>query len=72
MIRLLSIRFIAVCATLLCSVAALAYPLKPVRMIVPYPPGGGTDIMARVVAAKLSEIWGMQMFVDIARFANDC
>lgn len=64
MIRLLSIRFIVVCATLLCSVAALAYPLKPVRMIVPYPPGGGTDIMARAVSAKLSEIWGMQVVVD--------
>lgn len=64
MIRLLSIRFMAVCAALSCSAAALAYPLKPVRMIVPYPPGGGTDIMARVVSAKLAEIWGMQAVVD--------
>ncbi len=62
--RLLSIRLIVVCAALLCSVAALAYPLKPVRVIVPYSPGGGTDIMARAVSAKLSEIWGTQVVVD--------
>ncbi len=46
--------------------AAIAqqYPTKPVRAIVPYPPGGGTDIMSRAICAKLSEAWGMQVVVD--------
>ena len=34
------------------------------RLIVPFPPGGGTDAIARVVAAKLSDIWGQQMVVE--------
>ena len=32
------------------------YPNKPVRMIVPFPPGGGTDILSRVIASKLTEV----------------
>jgi len=41
-----------------------AYPSKPVRYIVPYPPGGSTDPMARFVAAKLTERWGTSVIVD--------
>jgi tripartite-type tricarboxylate transporter receptor subunit TctC len=40
------------------------FPRKPVRMIVPFPPGGGTDILARPIAQKLTERWGQQVIVD--------
>jgi len=41
-----------------------AYPAKPVRIIVPFPPGGATDIVTRIVAQKLNEIWGQTIVVD--------
>ncbi len=44
--------------------AQQAYPNKPIRFIVPYPPGGSTDPMARLAAQKLSEKWGQSVIVD--------
>jgi tripartite-type tricarboxylate transporter receptor subunit TctC len=41
-----------------------AYPEKPVRLIVPSPPGGGNDTMARLASQKLGEAWGKQVVVD--------
>jgi len=41
-----------------------AYPEKPVRLIVPSPPGGGNDIMARLAGQKLTEAWGRQVLID--------
>jgi tripartite-type tricarboxylate transporter receptor subunit TctC len=43
---------------------ASLWPSRFVRLVVPFPPGGGTDAIARIVAGKLSEIWGQQMVVE--------
>jgi tripartite-type tricarboxylate transporter receptor subunit TctC len=46
------------------AVHAQAYPVKPVRLISPFPPGGGTDAVARVIATALGEQLGQQVIVD--------
>ena len=46
------------------------YPLKVVRLVVPYPAGGGTDAVARAVGQKLSELWGKPVIVDNRPGAN--
>jgi len=55
----------AACAILLMApVAAQDYPTKAIRMIIPFPPGGGSDVTGRVVATALSERLGRQVVVD--------
>lgn len=43
---------------------AATFPAKPVRFIAPFPPGGSTDLLARLVAIKLTEAWGQQVTVE--------
>ena len=44
--------------------AVSTYPNRPVKIVVPYPPGGATDLVGRLLAGKLSEAWGQPMLVD--------
>ena len=57
-----------VAALAACAVASLAgaqtYPVKPVRIVVPFPAGGGVDLTARTVGQKLSEYFGQQFVID--------
>jgi tripartite-type tricarboxylate transporter receptor subunit TctC len=49
---------------------AQSYPTRPVRFVVPLAPGGAGDIVARTVAAKLSDVWGGQVIIDNRGGAN--
>jgi len=59
------IRFAVVAAALASSLSVAAdFPERPVRLIVQFPPGGGTDAFGRILGAKLSDMWGQQVIVD--------
>ena len=63
-LALLPLRAAAVLVALTSVVAAQEYPAKPIRMIIPFPPGGGSDVAGRVVANVLTERLGKQVIVD--------
>lgn len=63
--KLLKLKVFAFLLALVCSAAfAQGYPDKAVKIIVPFPPGGATDIVTRIVAQKLSEVWGQAVVVE--------
>ena len=67
MIRFFQIARVAVavsCMTIAVAAAAADYPIRPVRWVVPYPPAGTTDVLARIIAQWLSEKMGQQFIVE--------
>ncbi len=73
--RLFSCVLVSLCAALAQAQTAStspgpAYPAKPIRVIVPYPPGGGTDLVARFIGQKLTESLGRQVIVENRAGAN--
>src|SRR5689334_14091389 len=63
--RLIATSAAAVFAPVIARYAqAQDWPNRFVRLVVPFPPGGGTDAIARVLATKLSDMWGYQMVVE--------
>src|SRR5215213_6636168 len=68
-----SVKIVAVCCTTVCFASALHaaqsdsaadYPTKPIRFVVPFAPGAGTDTTARTIGQKLGEKWGQQAVVE--------
>jgi tripartite-type tricarboxylate transporter receptor subunit TctC len=57
-------RILAVLLAVPCLALAQAYPSKPVRMIVPFPPGGTTDLVARIVQPKFQEFLGQTVLIE--------
>ena len=66
-------KYNCVCAMLLCvssAASAQQYPLKPVRVVLPFPPGGGADALMRPLAPRLAELTGQQWVIDNRGGAN--
>src|SRR5436189_6392285 len=60
-VKLVGAALLALAST---GAAAQQWPQKPVHFIVPFPPGGATDISARLLGEKLSQIWGQQVIIE--------
>ena len=67
----LSLVLVALCAlSPLAAVHAQSYPNRPIKMIAPYPPGGATDILARLISQGLTESLGQPVVVENKAGAN--
>jgi tripartite-type tricarboxylate transporter receptor subunit TctC len=62
--RWLAAAVMATCVLVAPSAWAQAFPSKPVKLVVPFPPGGSLDNVGRLLAQKLSEAWGQQVVVE--------
>ncbi len=63
---------VLLCAGALVAAQAVAqpYPAKPIRVIVPFPPGGTSDILTRLIGAEIAKSWGQQVLADNRPGAN--
>jgi len=64
------ILFCCLCIGVVSTSVAQTFPVKPVRLIVGFPPGGGNDILARLVGARMQDAWGQSVIVDNKPGAN--
>lgn len=64
MTKLLVLCCVGAAAASTSAAFAQTYPAKPIRMIVHFPPGGPTDLVARAIGQKLAEAWGPQVVID--------
>ena len=64
MVKILVVAFGLIAALATQAVVAQPYPAKPVRLVVTYPPGGSSDLLARILGQKLAELWGQPVIVE--------
>lgn len=60
----LLVLIVAILAVHILPLRAAEYPARPIRIVVPFPPGGATDVLARIVGQKMTDNWGQQVVID--------